>query len=182
MGADTLRDETNCSDADTDRVRELLETTSDYLLRATRELTTTNPSNCGSVQLRASDYAQRLESLSKELRGEIAEREGGSVLQHAWPTTTGRSECTLGSFEKPSEAETMSSTPAGTTVEDRDVADRGSTPKLLLLSSCDADLDLQAQQHLQQQQHQQQQQHHHQQRLGAPPPKASPRRETRVSH
>merc|ERR1712129_6142 len=113
-----------------------------------------------------------------ELRGEIAEREGGSVLQHAWPTTTGRSECTLGSFEKPSEAETMSSTPAGTTVEDRDVADRGSTLKLLLLSSCDADLDLQAQQHLQQQQ----QQHHHQQRLGAPPPKASPRRETRVSH
>merc|ERR1712008_395974 len=38
--ADTLRDETNCSDADTDRVRELLETTSDHLLRATRELTT----------------------------------------------------------------------------------------------------------------------------------------------
>jgi len=87
----------------------------------------------------SSDYAQRLESLSKELRGEIAERECGSFSQQTWTKTTLSAAVSLtdtefsastqvGSSEKPSEAETMS-TPSGTiggAVEEREVEDKRS--------------------------------------------------------
>lgn len=61
------------SSNETGRIRELLHTTNEHLLRASRELTTTvNTSgikHCGGI---SAEYAHRLESLTNELRGELA--------------------------------------------------------------------------------------------------------------
>lgn len=77
--ARSLQEGLHSSNVETERIRELLDTTNEHLLRASRELTTTVKTSGIKHRGISADYAHRLESLSNELRGELACRVSQTV-------------------------------------------------------------------------------------------------------